>query len=59
MLVTGGLSNLDFLNSTELYDPSTETWTITGDVNNARAEHTASVLTNGKGWGVDVGVSGV
>ena len=47
VLVTGGM-NKNFLNSAELYDPSTGVWTITGNMNYARAYHTASVLTNGK-----------
>jgi hypothetical protein len=47
VLVAGGF-DVNGLNSTELYDPSTETWTITGFLNNARDGHTASVLANGK-----------
>ena len=52
VLVTGGGNGsyaLTYaLDSSELYDPSTGTWTITGNITNARYYHTASVLTNGK-----------
>ncbi|CAF1069586.1 unnamed protein product [Adineta steineri] len=47
VLVTGGYSG-GYLNSAELYNPSTGTWTVTGSMNTARSQHTASVLTNGK-----------
>jgi N-acetylneuraminic acid mutarotase len=47
VLVTGGC-NGSRLNSAELYDPATRTWTVTGSLNNARSLHTASVLPNGK-----------
>ncbi|CAF4575521.1 unnamed protein product, partial [Rotaria sp. Silwood2] len=36
------------LNSTELYDPTTGTWTMTGNMNIGRVDHTASVLINGQ-----------
>lgn len=32
----------------ELYDPITRTWTFTGPLNDAREDHTASLLPNGK-----------
>ena len=47
VLVTGGY-DVSFFSSSELYDPSTELWTDTGDMNSARDGHTASVLANGK-----------
>ncbi|CAF4562847.1 unnamed protein product, partial [Rotaria magnacalcarata] len=47
VLVTGGYGDSHWLNSAELYDPSTETWTTTGSMNNTRSEHTSSVLANG------------
>ena len=49
VLITGGQSNnTQYLNSTELYDPSTEAWTIVGSMHHARSRHTATVLTNGQ-----------
>ena len=59
VLVTGGynhdIAGWNYLNSIELYDPSTETWTNTSNMNSIRTDHTASVLTDGKvlvtgGW---------
>lgn len=34
--------------SSELYDPATETWTLTGSLNFPRRFHTATLLPNGK-----------
>jgi hypothetical protein len=36
------------MNSTELYDPSTQTWTRTQSMKNIRFSHTSSLLPNGK-----------
>jgi hypothetical protein len=47
VLVTGGYNDLSFLNSTELYNPFTETWALGDSMNIKRAYHTASVLNNG------------
>jgi hypothetical protein len=33
--------------SAELYDPASETWSVTGSLNTARAGHTATLLANG------------
>ncbi len=46
MLVTGG-TELEFLTNTELYDPSTETWTNTSSMHYVRERHTVTVLANG------------
>lgn len=35
-------------NSAELYDPATETWSLTGSMNSRRAWHSATLLRNGK-----------
>jgi N-acetylneuraminic acid mutarotase len=48
VLVTGGQNSGGYLNSAELYDPSTGVWTVTGNMNYTRGWHRASVLTNGK-----------
>ncbi|CAF4815503.1 unnamed protein product, partial [Rotaria sp. Silwood2] len=48
VLVTGGNNGSHYLSSAELYDPSTETWTITDIMNQSRAWHTATLLKNEK-----------
>jgi N-acetylneuraminic acid mutarotase len=54
VLVAGGFScgpppQVCFgLNSAELYDPATGTWTGTGNLNRVHDGHTATLLTNGK-----------
>ncbi len=53
VLVAGGSSGLDssgklvFLDSAELYDPATETWSATGHLSKPRTNHTAILLQNG------------
>ena len=48
-LVIGGEADNDvYLNTAELYDPSTGRWMTTGNATYPRLYHTASVLTNGK-----------
>lgn len=52
VLIAAGLSPSSngntFLSSSELYDPGSGTFTLTGSMNNAREEHTATLLINGK-----------
>jgi N-acetylneuraminic acid mutarotase len=47
VLVAGGGSG-DSERSAELFDPATETWTVTGAMHDARNGHTAILLPNGK-----------
>jgi hypothetical protein len=48
VLVAGG-TNDHFLPtaSAELYDPASGSWTVTGNLNTARNEHRATLLTDG------------
>ncbi|MCM3904642.1 MAG: hypothetical protein ND866_23340 [Pyrinomonadaceae bacterium] len=51
VLVAGGNSSADIegiLNSAELYDPATGTWSLTGSLNVPRFYSTATLLPNGK-----------
>jgi hypothetical protein len=61
VLVTGGDNNGVFLNSAEIYDPQTDTWTAAPPMASARGNHTATLLsgdrvlvtggsTNGSGY---------
>jgi N-acetylneuraminic acid mutarotase len=52
VLVTGGwtedgIGDQSTLASAELYDPSSGTWSATGSLNTARADFTATLLSNG------------
>jgi N-acetylneuraminic acid mutarotase len=52
VLVVGGRDGNspppNYLNSSELYDPATRTWSVTGSLNTPRYLHTATLLPNGK-----------
>ena len=49
VLVAGGEGPEDeYLNSTELFEPTTESWTMGNNMHERRAHHTASVLTGGE-----------
>jgi hypothetical protein len=53
MVVGGAYYNRDtavttYRNSAEIYDPAIGTWTYTGFLNQARSDHTATLLANGK-----------
>lgn len=53
VLVAAGFSGAVFpfegdLSTTELYDPTTETWTLTGGLHNGRYHHAAALINNGK-----------
>jgi hypothetical protein len=50
VLVVGGTSSggsIVALNSAELYDPNSGTWSVTADMLNTRQSHTATLLPNG------------
>jgi N-acetylneuraminic acid mutarotase len=52
LLVTGGLIGIGatdpMIAGTEIFDPATETWTPIGDLKDARANHTATLLAGGQ-----------
>ncbi|HLJ50883.1 MAG TPA: kelch repeat-containing protein [Bryobacteraceae bacterium] len=47
VLLAGGENSIGILNSAELYDPATSTFTATGNLNLARTGHSATLLQNG------------
>jgi N-acetylneuraminic acid mutarotase len=48
VLVTGGENDNEILNSAELYDPLTQSWTRIQPMKHLRMSHKASLLFNGK-----------
>src|SRR5437588_742379 len=51
VMVAGGAINCGnycSIHSAELYDPATGSWSLTGNLNDARALHTVTLLSNGK-----------
>jgi WD40 repeat protein len=52
VLVTGGFVGnfplTPIINTTEIYDPDTATWSVTASLNTGRSGHTATLLPNGK-----------
>ena len=48
VLIAGGRDSTGALKSAEIYDPATDTWKPTADMNVARGDHTATLLRNGK-----------
>jgi hypothetical protein len=46
--VAGGVFDEDPFDTAELYDMATGTWSLTGDLNAARSDHTATLLPSGK-----------
>ena len=49
VLVAGGYNcALDYLVSTELYDPTSKTWSYTGSLNETRSYHSATLLHDGR-----------
>lgn len=48
VLITGGTGGVGALQTAEIYDPATGTFSVTGNMIVPRWEHTATLLTNGK-----------
>jgi galactose oxidase-like protein/Kelch motif protein len=52
VLVVGGVagnpSSAQYLSSAELYDPQTRRWRLTGSLQTARADHSATLLADGR-----------
>jgi N-acetylneuraminic acid mutarotase len=59
LLMAGGFNDKEFvLKSSELYDPVTDTWSATGNMIDARFQHTALLLTTGPNAGKVLVVGG-
>jgi hypothetical protein len=48
VLVAGGYGSTETLASTELYDPTSGTWAVTGSLAQPRLQHSATLLANGQ-----------
>src|SRR5215469_17402316 len=48
VLIAGGVNSGGVLNSAELYDPTADTFTATGNLNTARTGESATLLGTGK-----------
>ncbi len=48
VLIAGGRDTNGAMKFAEIYDPTTDTWTRTGDMKIARGDHRATLLRNGK-----------
>ncbi len=48
IFVISEYTNTDKNNSTELYNPSTDTWAVIGNMNSKREEFTESLLPDGR-----------
>ncbi|HEU4713368.1 MAG TPA: MBG domain-containing protein [Pyrinomonadaceae bacterium] len=48
VLVVGGENPTGALNGTEIFDPASGTFSVTGNMNDARADHAATLLADGR-----------
>jgi Galactose oxidase, central domain/Kelch motif len=48
VLIAGGYVGSDSTTNAELYNPATKSWTMTGGMNDGRADFTTTLLTNGQ-----------